>query len=120
MSLLPDDLCVCWLFDRGVKVWEIPRSYEHSTNRLVGGRTEDRFGHSSIQHVAQHNLLNETLEMGLGRAGADLQEPGLKTSSAFPSGEHREGPELDERVTSQGNMDLFFFHQFVPCYFFQG
>lgn len=83
MSLLPDDLWVRWLFDRGVKVWEISHSYEHSTNKLVGGRREDHFGHSSVQHVAQRNLSNKTLEMGLGRAGADLQEPGLKTNSSL-------------------------------------
>jgi len=25
VSLLPNNLCVCWLFDRGVKVWEVSR-----------------------------------------------------------------------------------------------
>lgn len=81
MSLPPDDLCVCWLFDRGVKVWEISSSYEHSTNRPVGGRRGDCFGHNFIQHMAQHNVSNKTLEMGLGRAEAHLQEPRLKTNS---------------------------------------
>lgn len=62
-------------------MWEISRSYKHSTKRLVGQRREDCFGHSSAQHVAQHSLSNKTLEMGLGRAGADLQDPGPKTNS---------------------------------------
>lgn len=39
------------------------------------------FGHNFLQHMAQHNVSNKTLEVGLGRAGADLQEPRLKTNS---------------------------------------
>lgn len=35
-------------------------------------------------------------------------------TSAFSSGKHREGPKLAEGVTSEGNMDIFFFSQ-KPC-----
>lgn len=122
MSLLPNDLCVHWLFDRGAKVWEISRSHEHGINRLVAGRREDDFGHSSIQHVSQHNLSRRCWRRDWG--GQEQTCSSLESSptqiSAFPTGKPK--AELAQRVTAEGNMDFFFpetLHNFFPAVSFR-